>query len=287
LRRASRDAEVEDLRPIVLTFDPPPSAVLGLARPGVLTPIDRKVDLIRGAVPSVRVVTRPFTADLAAMSPEDFAARVLVGDLCVAHVVAGANFRFGRGRAGDLSTLGVLGKRLGFVAKAAELVGDERGPWSSTRARAAIARGDFDDVALVLGRPHALSGAVIRGDARGKTLGFPTANLGDVPEMLPPSGVYAVLVDRIDGGGAKAIGQGVASVGVRPTFGAGRSVEVHVFDFGGDLYGARLRMHLAAFLRPEETFESAEALTRQIRVDADRAREILAGKAPAPSGAFF
>jgi riboflavin kinase/FMN adenylyltransferase len=287
LRRVSRDAEVEGLWPIVLTFDPPPAAVLGLKVPGLLTALDRKVDLVRRAAPSVRVVVRPFTRELGAMSPADFAEKVLVGELCVAHVVVGANFRFGKGRAGDLSTLAHLGERLGFVAKAAELTGDAQGPWSSTRARSAMERGDWPEVDRVLGRPHALTGDVVRGDGRGRGLGFATANLGGVPEMLPPPGVFAVLVDRVDGGGARALGPGVASIGTRPTFSAGLAIEAHLFDFDGDLYGARLRMHLVAPVRSEQRFSSAEALRAQMHDDARKAREILAGRKPDPSGAFF
>jgi riboflavin kinase / FMN adenylyltransferase len=287
LRRTSRDADTEGLSPIVLTFDPPPTAVLGPKAPGLLTPLGRKVDLIRRAAPPIHVVTRPFTRDLGAMSPADFAERLLVGELGVAHVVVGANFRFGKGRSGDLSTLVDLGARLGFVAKAAELLGDERGPLSSTRARAAIDRGDLCEVDRVLGRPHALSGEVVRGDGRGRQLGVPTANLGGVSEMLPPAGVYAVLVDRIDGAAPVALSAGVASVGVRPTFSAGPAIEVHLFDFEGDLYGARLRVHLLAMLRAEQKYPSAEALEAQMRVDVDAARSVVLGCKPDRSGSFF
>jgi riboflavin kinase / FMN adenylyltransferase len=167
------------------------------------------------------------------------------------------------------------------------LVGDERGPLSSTRARAAIQRGDWDEIERVLGRPHALSGNVVRGDGRGRGLGFPTANLGGIPEILPPPGVYAVLVDRVDGGAARALGPGVASIGTRPTFSAGLAVEAHCFDFDGDLYGARLRVHLVAVLRPEKHFATGDALIVQMQDDARRAREILAKMVPDPSGAFF
>jgi riboflavin kinase/FMN adenylyltransferase len=287
LRRTSRDARTEGLSPIVLTFDPPPTAVLGPRAPGLLTPLARKVELIARVAPAVRVVVRPFTRDLGAMSPADFAGGLLVGELGVAHVVVGQNFRFGKGRAGDLSTLVDLGAQFGFVAMAAEMVGDDRGPLSSTRARAAIERGDLGEVERVLGRPHAVSGVVVRGDGRGRSLGFSTANLGGVREMLPPAGVYAVLVDRVDGGAARAVGPGVASIGVRPTFSAGPAIEAHLFDFDGDLYGAELRIALVARLRPERAFPDAAALVAQMHVDARMAREILAASAPDRSGAFF
>src|SRR5690606_14309334 len=125
----------------------------------------------------------------------EFVRDVLVNELRVARVVVGRNFRFGKARKGDLARLAELGAEHGFVAQATELYGDERGPWSSTRAREAIARGDLVEAELVLGRPHALTGRVVPGDRRGRQLGFPTANLVDVEEARPPHGVYAVLVD--------------------------------------------------------------------------------------------
>src|SRR5262249_13485620 len=153
-----------------------------------------------------------------------------------------------------------LGQTLGFAAEALNIVGDERGAWSSTRVRQSIAAGDWADVEAVLGRPHALTGDVVRGDQRGRLIGFPTANLGAVEEVLPPFGVYAVLTDRLDQPGrTRAFARGVANIGVRPTVGAGPSVEVHLLDVKGptgeeagpDLYGARLRIHLVEFLRAE------------------------------------
>src|SRR6185436_756944 len=131
-----------------------------------------------------------------------------------------------------------------------------RGAWSSTRIRDAIARGDLAEAAEVLGRPHMVSGVVVPGDRRGRTLGFPTCNLGDVEEALPPFGVYAVLVDRSDAR-PTALARGVANIGVRPTVaaaGAGPTVEVHLLDHAEDLYGATLRVHLIARVRPEQKF---------------------------------
>jgi riboflavin kinase/FMN adenylyltransferase len=190
-----------------------------------------------------------------------------------------------------LTTLAALGSELGFSARAMEIVGDDKGSWSSTRVRRAIAAGDWNDVESVLGRPHALSGRVVRGDQRGRTIGFPTANLADVSEVMPPNGVYAVLVDRLDrpeSAGPRAFGRGVANIGVRPTVDGGLSTEVHLLDFDPpneadrDLYDARLRMHIVAFLREERKFSGLPALKEQIAKDAEQARALLAAKKPAP-----
>jgi riboflavin kinase/FMN adenylyltransferase len=289
LTRAGKEAEAAGVLPIALTFDPPPAVVLGRKTPAALTPLERKIELIETAVPGMRVVVKTFDATLAESSPEKFAREVLVGELGAVRIVVGQNFRFGKGRSGDLTTLAELGSELGFSARAMEIVGDPKGTWSSTRVRRAIAAGDWDDVEAVLGRPHALSGRVVRGDQRGRTIGFPTANLAEVAEVMPPNGVYAVLVDRLDrADGPRAFGRGVANIGVRPTVDGGPSTEVHLLDFhpadeaDRDLYDARLRMHLLAFLREERKFSGLEALKAQIAKDAESARALLADKKPAP-----
>jgi len=281
LSHAAREALGSGLRPIALTFDPPPSAVLGRTPPAILTPLERKIELIEHAAAGMKVVVKTFDEALAAASPREFAERVLVGELAVRRVVVGQDFRFGQGRAGDLTTLIELGRELGFSAHPAEIVGDAGGPWSSTRARKAIARGDLPETAHVLGRPHAVTGTVVHGDHRGRTLGFPTANLGGVRELLPPFGVYAVLVDRL-GSAHASLHRGVANIGVRPTMGAGPAVEVHLFDLEEDLYGAELRAHLVAFVRGEQKFPSLDALKAQISRDAERARELLAPHSRTP-----
>src|SRR5690606_26919016 len=156
--------------------------------------------------------------------------------------------------------------------------------------RACIAEGDLAGAEAILGRPHMLSGTVAAGDRRGRTIGFPTCNLADVPEALPPHGVYAVAVDRVEGERATALGLGVANLGVRPTVETPTPaplLEVHLFDFDGDLYGASLRVHLVARLREERKFAGLDALKAQIARDAADARERLEGVAPEPHGAFF
>lgn len=270
LRQARTLADARGLRCVVLTFDPHPSEVLGRGVPPRLTTLARRVELLReGGATDVAV--EPFTTELAAWSPERFAKELLTERLGAHVVVVGSNFRFGNKRAGDMSTLRALGPACGFEAVAADVAGDDEGPFSSTRVRDAIAAGEVARAADVLGRPHALSGVVEHGDARGRTIGFPTANLGQVTEMLPPHGVYAVRVHTSSGAHG-----GVMNLGVRPTVdGLSLRVEAHLFDFEGDLYGATLRASLVARLRGEQKFAGLAELQAQIAKDAEAARKAL------------
>lgn len=290
LARAKLAAEERGLGLVVLTFDPHPSEVLGRGKLAVLTPIDRKVELLCRLGPELRVVVQPFTKELAATSPRAFAEELLARCLGARVVVVGQNFRFGRNRAGDLKMLEELGKELGFEARAEALAGDAGGTFSSSRIRAQIAEGDLPSVRRLLGRPHALSGTVVRGDGRGRTIGVPTANLGGVVEALPPYGVYACLVDKVDGPSSTVrLSTGVANIGERPTFGAGFSVEVYLHDFDEDLYGARLRVHLTERIRPEMKFSGVDELVARIRADIEIARRATASETPDPAalGAWY
>jgi riboflavin kinase / FMN adenylyltransferase len=295
LRQTVERSAAEGLLPVVLTFDPHPARILGRTPPSVLTPLPRKAELLRAQAPSLQVVAQPFDAAFAAQEPEDFARHFLKETLGARWVVVGQNFRFGRARAGDFDALRALGAALGFSVSATPVVGDARGRWSSTRVRAALASGDLEDANDVLGRPHELSGVVIEGQRRGRTIGFPTANLGGVPQAIPAYGVYAVEAYALEGGSgsgaagggageggtgrATRLGGGVANIGVRPTLAAGFSVEVHLFDFDGDLYGKRLRVGLVSRLREERTFGSFGELTAQIGRDAEEARRRLEERA--------
>ncbi len=221
----------------------------------------------------------PFDAALAGLSPEGFARGVLAEGLGVRHVVVGADFRFGKGRAGDAAGLKALGAGLGFGVTAAPLVSDDRGDYSSTAIREALAEGRPEEAARILGHWHRIEGAVQHGEKRGKALGFPTANLGLDRLHLPRFGVYAVLVDVLDGPHRGRYG-GAASIGVRPTFGVSApNLEVYLLDFDGDLYGAELSVALVAFLRPELKFEGPAPLIAQMRADVAEARARLAGLA--------
>ena len=283
LRQARALAAGRGLRCVVLTFDPHPSEVLGRGSPPQLTTLARRIELLRhhGATD---VAVEPFTMELASWTPDRFADELLAKRLSARAVVVGRNFRFGHKRAGDFDTLVTLGGSYGFEAVAAEVAGDEEGPFSSTRVRDAIATGDVDRAAHVLGRPHALSGVVEHGDARGRTIGFPTANLGGVSEMLPAYGVYAVRTVRTGSSAAgssaaadpQASNGGVMNVGVRPTVdGLSLRIEVHLFDFDADLYGETLRVDLVARLRGEQKFAGVGELKAQIAKDAEAARKAL------------
>jgi riboflavin kinase/FMN adenylyltransferase len=268
LRQARAIADARGLSTVVLTFDPHPSQVLRGAAPPRLATLERRIELLRrhGAD---EVVVEPFTPELAALSPERFATDLLSQRLGAKAVVVGENFRFGAHRAGDLDMLRALGKKLGFEVAAAEVAGDDRGPFSSTRVRDAILSGNIEEATRLLGRRHSLSGVVEGGDRRGRTIGFPTANLGGVTEVLPPHGVYAVFAGEQPG---------VMNIGLRPTVdGTTERIEVHLFDFEGDLYSKRLRVHLIGRIRPEMKFAGLDELKAQIAADAASARNMLAG----------
>jgi riboflavin kinase / FMN adenylyltransferase len=282
IEAALSEARGSGLRPLVLTFDPHPAEVLGVGSRPPLTLLDRKIELIERLGPELKVVVEPFTLALSRFTPAEFAQRFLVELLSARVVIVGDNFRFGHRRSGDLTTLVALGQELGFGAHASSLIGDAQGPYSSTRARAALASGDLAAVEAVLGRQHSLSGKVVHGAQRGRTIGVPTANLGGVAEALPPYGVYAVLVDRLRDGASVAIGMGVTNIGLRPTVDAGFSVEVHLFDFAQDLYGDDLRVHLVSRLREERKFSGLAELKEQIARDIEQARSALALLEPDP-----
>jgi riboflavin kinase/FMN adenylyltransferase len=287
---AAARAKARGVGAVLLTFSPHPAVTLGRTPPPLLTTLARKLELVARTAPLVEPVVRTFDTAFAAQSPRTFAADVLARDLGADEVVVGQNFRFGKGRAGDFDELTRLGQELGFATRSHELLGDASGPWSSTRAREAVKNGRVEDAAAILGRPHMLSGLVIEGDRRGRTIGFPTANLGDVAEALPANGVYAVLVDRVEPGGlARALAKGVANVGVRPTVKDAQpvpNVEVNLFDLDGDLYGAILRVHVVARLRDEARFANLDALKAQIAEDARLARARLAGATPSAPPAW-
>jgi riboflavin kinase/FMN adenylyltransferase len=275
LRQARALADARSLRCVVLTFDPHPAEVLGRGAPPRLTTLATRIELLR-AHGATDVTVEPFTMELAACTPEQFACELLAARLGARAVVVGRNFRFGHKRAGDFDALRELGAAHGFEAVAAEVAGDDDGPFSSTRVRDAVAAGEVERAAHVLGRRHALRGTVEHGDARGRTLGFPTANLGRVGEMLPAHGVYAVRAQVEASGAARAARGGVMNLGVRPTVdGMSLRVEVHLFDFEGDIYGQTMGVELVSRIREERKFAGIDALKAQIATDAQAARDRL------------
>jgi riboflavin kinase / FMN adenylyltransferase len=279
LQQVVGEARAMGLASCVLTFDPHPAAVVGTGAPPLLSTVRRRAEIM-GGLGVEKVYVRRFDNVFAAWPPERFVRDLVVTGLRARVVVVGGNFRFGAKRAGGLTLLRKLGFELGFEVHVHPVASDTRGPFSSTRVREAIATGDVDEACQVLGRPHELSGVVVRGESRGRLIGFPTANLDAVAEMLPPNGVYAVLIDDIaDGRGNLSLGGGVTNIGVRPTMTASgnapRTIETFVFDFAGDLYGRQLRLRLVARLRDERKFGSAEELKKQIAHDVVAARASL------------
>jgi riboflavin kinase/FMN adenylyltransferase len=240
--------------PTVVTFDPHPRTALG-NRVELLTSLERRLELL-GELGVGTTMIVEFTLDVARLEPEEFAQQVL-RPLGAELVVAGEDFRFGRGRSGDLELL----KRLGFETVPVPILEGV----SSSRIRELMAEGDVEGAAKLLGRPVEVEGIVVAGDARGGTLGFPTANLGIRPELLvPTNGIYA---------GAAGDHRAAVSIGTNPHYGGReRRVEAHLLDFKGDLYGRRLVVELWQRLRDEAAFDSEQELIAQIGRDVEATR---------------
>ena len=217
-----------------------------------------------------------FNQRLVELSPEEFCREIVVERLGLKNVTVGSDFCFGKGRAGNANTLLEFGDQMGFGVTIAQLVDFDGVNVSSTRIRNALSDGRPEDAAKMLGHLHRIEGQVIRGDQRGRELGYPTANMS-IDGLHPPKfGVYAVKV-RVLNGDHEGEYDGVASMGVRPMFGVNHpNLESFLFDFAGDLYGTHLSVALVSYLRPEEKFDSLDALIMQMDVDSARAREILA-----------
>lgn len=253
-RRVLDAARAGGPTPTAVTFDPHPRAALGYGVE-LLAPLERRLELLgESGIEETLVVD--FDLELAQLSPEEFAERVL-RPIGTEIVVAGSNFRFGRGRSGDLEQL----RELGFDARAVPLVEGV----SSTRIRDLLRAGEVERAAGLLGRPAEVAGTVVAGDARGGTLGFPTANLRSEPGLLVPGyGIYAGAAD----GHRAAI-----SIGTNPHYGGGeRRIEAFLLDFAGDLYGKRLTLELWERLREEQVFESEDELVAQIARDVEATR---------------
>jgi riboflavin kinase/FMN adenylyltransferase len=273
--RAAAAATGSD-RVVAVTFDPHPMAVLRPEHaPQSLTDIDSRAVLLRDAgVDDVFVI--PFSREIAAWSPEEFIQRVLVEGLRAEVVVVGANFRFGARAAGDVATLREAGERSGFSVEGIELDG---GPqvWSSTYVRACLAAGDVEGAAEALGRPYAVVGHVVRGDERGRELGFPTANVPTHGLAAPADGVYAGWLRRLDEPGADPMPAAI-SVGTNPTFDGERErrVESYVLDRDDlELYDVPVEVSFVARIRGMVRFDGVEPLVEQIRDDVDRTRALL------------
>ncbi|MCD4534625.1 bifunctional riboflavin kinase/FAD synthetase [Nocardioides sp. cx-169] len=275
LSRARALADEQGLPVVAVTFEPHPMAVLRPEHaPTMLTTVERRAELLVDAGADV-VLALPFDRDVATWSPEEFVRRVLVDGLGAAVVVVGANFRFGNRASGDVGTLVEEGRRHGFAAEGIALDG---GPmvWSSTYVRTCLATGDVAGAAEALGHPYAVRGVVVRGDQRGRDLGYPTANVPtDGLTAAPADGVYAGRLRRLDTG---EVYPAAISVGTNPTFDGvrARRVESYVLDRTDlELYGVEVEVSFVDRLRGMVAFDSVDALVVQMQDDVNRAREIL------------
>jgi riboflavin kinase/FMN adenylyltransferase len=273
VNRAIQRGFHERRRVIVATFDPHPVRFFKPDLPHFyLTTLDQRERLFAHAGADAMLVFR-FDAELASTAAEDFIGSILAKQLGVAGVVTGADFTFGRGRGGNVELLRELGANHDIEAETVAPVMLDGAPVSSSRIRQALAAGDPATATHLLTRPFAVEGIVEHGDARGRTLGYPTANVRLGQYQRPQYGIYAVRI-RIEGD--EQDHPGVASFGIRPMFEPPEELlEAHVFDFKGDLYGRRIEVDLMAYLRPEEKFDSVDALIEQIRADEVEARRLL------------
>jgi riboflavin kinase/FMN adenylyltransferase len=266
-------ARAQGLSSLVVTFDPHPLEIVNpAAAPKLLTVRDEKAELLAAAGLD-RVEVLPFTPELARLEPEQFVRDVLRQRLGMHELVLGFDHGFGRGRSGDVDLLRRLGESDGFKVDVVEPVLDGGHAISSTLIRSAVAHGNLSAAARWLGRPYTIRGLVERGAGRGRTIGIPTANLAapDPRKLLPPDGVYAVRVT--------CRGQrfgGMMNQGSRPTFGLeARVLEVHLFEFSGDLYGETVTVEWVRRLRDVQAFPNREALVAQLGRDRNAALESL------------
>lgn len=277
-------AQAAGVPSLVITFEPQPMEYFRPAQaPARLTRLREKLEAIE-ACGVDRVLLIRFNAAFAAIAAEDFVRRILVERLGIRHLYVGDDFRFGRGRAGDFALLATMGREYGYGVESLETVVEDDCRVSSTRIREALQRGDMAHAARCLGRRYRICGKVAHGNKRGRTIGFPTLNVALLRRETPLLGVFAVLVLGV----AEQPWPGVANIGVRPTLdGEGRLLlEVHLFDFAGDLYGRHVEVDFVERIRDERKFESFDALREQIERDAQRAREIhgLGARVQATSG---
>ena len=260
----------------VLTFEPHPREVFFPDAPPfrLMSATARANRLAKLGVETLFELS--FNTDLSGLTAREFAQSVLADGLGLSRVVVGADFCFGKGRAGDVATLKDFGAEFGFEVVVADILqGDTGAAVSSTNIRKALSDGNPRAAAAMLGHWHRVDGPVVHGEKRGRELGFPTANMNLDGLHLPKLGTYAVLVDVLEGPHAGSY-HGAASLGVRPMFnGSVPNLETFLFDFNGDLYGTPLSVGLVDFLRPEQSFDGIDALIAQMDADCQQARAIL------------
>ena len=269
LRTLVEHARRGGLRPVVLTFSPHPERVLGRNQIAMIQTLAQRLDGFRSAGVQA-VVLAPFTRAFAGLPEDDFIGRVLVGALGAREVIIGRDFRFGSGRRGGVRSLTAAGKKAGFGVHPVPPVCRGGRVVSSSRLRRLLAAGAVGEAAALLGRPYEITGRVVGGSERGRTMGFPTANLLPDNEIIPP-GVF--VTETLVGGQAHA---SVTNVGRRPTFGGGPlGVETFLLDFRGSLYRRRVGLRFIKRLRDERSFSGPGPLVDQIRRDVRAARRLL------------
>jgi len=273
LQEIRRRALATGRRCVLVTFHPHPLTIVrpGDAPPLLTTPVEKKEILAESGLGYA--VFLKFTPSLAAFSPRRFIEEILIGRLGVDELVIGYDHGFGKDRSGDVGTLRAIGRELGFAVDVVPPVDASGEPISSSRIRRAVQEGDMLWAAEALGRPYSLRGLVVRGDGRGKTLGFPTANISppDGGKLIPPAGIYAVR-----GVLRRGTFHGALHMGPRPTFqGSPPTIELHLMDFDGDIYGEEVRVDFVRRLRGVLPFDSVDALVAQMRADVEEARTVL------------
>ncbi|MBW2138308.1 MAG: bifunctional riboflavin kinase/FAD synthetase [Deltaproteobacteria bacterium] len=282
-RKTRERAQALKGQSIVMTFEPHPVRVMKPGNgPPLITPTQQKLELIGEAGIDVILCT-PFTREFASISAPDFVEKILVGKMGIKEIVVGYDYTFGYDRKGDIALLRELGDKLGFTVHVVAPVYVDNKLVSSTSIRKLVQEGRIAEAEVFLGRHYQVSGTVIKGAGRGgRLLGFPTANLRLIDELIPKKGVYAVTVLLEEG-----TYDGVTNIGYNPTFGGDNplSVETHLLGFSGDLLGKTIRINFIHRLRDEMPFESVEDLAQQIARDVEDAREVLKDRqAPAISG---
>lgn len=259
---------------VALTFDPHPAQILFPHKvPPLITTIGRRAELLRGAGAD-HVVVQKFGSEFASLSPDRFMKKWLIESLHARALVVGQDFGFGNNRSGNIETLLELGGKYGFDVIVVQPVTRCGKVVSSSAIREAITNGDLKQATLFLDRVHEVTGEVVVGDRRGRSLGYPTANLRCAELLLPPNGVYAVVARKLAPESNERL-FGVANIGERPTFGAGHSVEVHLLDFDQPLYGSQLRIGFVERIRGERSFQHADQLCDQIRRDIEEAQQVF------------
>lgn len=256
---------------LACTFDPRPVEVLHPARaPLPITTLAERLDLIAQSEIDTTVVL-PFTRELAAVEPEAFIQDVMLGALGAREIVVGFNHRFGRGARGDAALLTSLAERLRFRAHVIPSLSVGGALVSSTEIRSALQRGDVEHANRLLGREYSLAGEVVTGAGRGRTIGFPTANVRSERAPIVPLGVYACRAEVM-----RTLHRAVVNLGRQPTFGENEvAIEAHLLDFAGEIYGQRMVLSLVRRLRAEVKFPSVDALRAQIAADVEEARRAL------------